>query len=94
MTVRITPEALEVIRRSLDLAGADSSEMGVRLRMAGGAVRPRFAPEPEPGDVVVEQDGIRVFIAASIIEGKDDVEIGVTSEHETLVVRPIGSDDE
>ena len=91
MTVRITPEALEVIRRSLALA--DSPDMGVRLRMAGGAVRPRFAPEPEPGDVVVEQDGIRVFVADSVLAGYADVEIGVTPEHETLVVRPLGSED-
>jgi Fe-S cluster assembly iron-binding protein IscA len=91
VTVRITPEALEVIRRSLSLAGAESSDVGVRLRMAGGAVRPRFATEPEPDDVIVEQDGVRVFIAESIVQGEDDVEIGVTAEHETLVVRPLGS---
>lgn len=90
MTVRITPEALEVIRRSLALA--ESPDMGVRLRMAGGAVRPRFAADPEAGDVVIEQDGVRIFVAESIARG--DVEIGVTPEHETLVVRPIGSDDE
>ncbi len=91
MTVRITPEALEVIRRSLSIAGAQSSEMGVRLRLAGGAVRPRFAADPEPTDVVVEQDGVRVFVAESILSDGDDVEIGVTAEHETLVVRPLGS---
>jgi hypothetical protein len=91
LTVRITPEALGVIRRSLELAGADPSEVGVRLRSAGGAIRPRFASEPEPTDVVVEQDGIRVFVAQSILEGRGDVEIGVTAEHETLVVRPVGS---
>lgn len=92
MTVRITPEALEVIRRSLSLAGAESSDMGVRLRMAGGAVRPRFAADPEPGDVMVEQDGVRVFVAESVVQGHDNVEIGVTTEHETLVVRPLSSD--
>jgi len=80
-----------VIRRSLELAGADASEVGVRLRPAGGAIRPRFASEPEPTDVVVEQDGVRVFVAQTILEGRDDVEIGVTAEHETLVVRPVGS---
>ena len=89
MTVRITPEALEVIRRSLALA--ESSDLGVRLRMAGGAVRPRFAAEPEPTDVVIEQDGVRVFVAESVLGSHDEVEIGVTPEHETLVVRPIGS---
>ncbi|MGH2759263.1 MAG: HesB/YadR/YfhF-family protein [Actinomycetota bacterium] len=87
--VRITPAALEVIKRSLALAGA--TDVGVRLRMAGGAVRPRFAAEPEPTDVVVERSGVRVFVADSVLEGHDDVEIDVTAEHETLLVRPIGS---
>jgi hypothetical protein len=85
----VTDEALDVIRRSLELASADPSELGVRLRMAGGAIRPRFQAEPSEGDVIVEQDGIRIFLAADIAVG--DVEIGVSAEHETLVVRSVGS---
>jgi Fe-S cluster assembly iron-binding protein IscA len=81
--IRITPEAMAVIRRSLEMAAADA---GVRLRMAGGIVRPRFASEPEPDDVVIEQDGVRVFVAASIAD-RGDVVIDVTPEHDTLVVR-------
>jgi hypothetical protein len=68
----------------------DPSAVGVRLRMAGGALRPRFASEPEPTDVVIESEGIRVFVAESIAHG--DVEIGVTSEHDELVVRPVASE--
>jgi Fe-S cluster assembly iron-binding protein IscA len=92
LSVRITPEALAVVRRSLELSGSDPSQVGVRLRAAGGAIRPRFASEPEPTDVVVEEEGIRVFIARSIIESDDDVEIAVTPEHDQLVVRPVASD--
>lgn len=90
MTVRITPEALDVIRRSLELAGADPKEMAVRLRRAGGAIRPRFVSDPEPEDVVVEAEGIRVFVAGSIA-AEGDVEIAVTPEHDELVVRPVRS---
>jgi hypothetical protein len=58
--------------------------MGVRLRMAGGAVRPRFQSEPSEGDHVVEIDGLRIFVAPEL---GDDIEVGVSAEHSTLVVR-------
>lgn len=68
--------------------------MGVRLRIAGGAVRPRFVPAPEADDEIVESGGVRVFIARSILdEHGGNVVVDVTEEHETLTVRPIGSDD-
>ena len=91
MTVRITPEALVVIRRSLELAGADPDATAVRVRFAGGAVRSRFATEAEPTDVVVETEGIRVFVANAIVEEHGDVEIAVTDEHDQLTVRPLRS---
>lgn len=87
MGVRLTPQAVDVIRRSLELQQADPSEMGVRLRRAGGAIRPRFAIDPEPGDVVVESDGVRVFIEAGIAAEHDEVEVAVSDEHDELVVR-------
>jgi Fe-S cluster assembly iron-binding protein IscA len=74
-----------VLRRSLELAG--ESDVGVRLRVAGGEVRPRFVAEPLPGDEVVEVDGVRIFVAASIVEELGDVVVDVTPEHGTLVVR-------
>lgn len=86
MTVTITPEALVVIRRSLELAGADPAETAVRVRVAGGAVRSRFVTQAEPTDVIVEAEGIRVFVAEDL--ARDDVEIAVTEEHDQLTVRP------
>jgi hypothetical protein len=79
-----------VIRNSLELAGADPNQMGVRLRIAGGEVRPRFVATPEETDEVLETEGIRVFVARTIVEEHGDVEIGVTPEHGQLVVRPLG----
>ena len=77
----------------MELAGADPSEMGVRLRIAGGAVRPRFVPGAEEGDETLEAGGIRVFIAKAILDANGgDVEIDVTDEHEELAVRPLPSD--
>lgn len=88
MSVHITTAAVGVIRRSLELAKLDPGESGVRLRIAGGEVRPRFARAPGADDEVVEVEGIRVFIAPEIVARHPDVEIGVSEEHETLLVRP------
>ena len=62
----------------------------MRLRIAGGAIRPRFVEGPEEGDETVVVDGIRVFIAKAICDEHGAVEVDVTAEHEQLVVRPLG----
>lgn len=80
-----------MIRHSLELASADPSTVGVRLRIAGGAVRPRFVEAAEDGDEEVVADGIRVFIAKAILDTHGDVEVDVSAEHEQLIVRPLGS---
>lgn len=90
MTVKVTAAALEVIRNSLELGGLDPSETGVRLRIAGGQVRPRFSSEPGPEDEVVDVEGVRLFVAPEVTGEGGDVEIDVEPEHETLVVRPAG----
>jgi hypothetical protein len=64
--------------------------MGVRLRVAGGQVRPRFQPAPSDGDEVVDVSGIRVFVAREIVDAQGgDLEIDTSSEHEQLIVRPL-----
>lgn len=89
MSVRITPEALDVVRRSLELAKLDPAQAGVRLREAGGQVMPRFARGPEPTDEVVEAGGLRLFVERRIVERYADVEIAVSDEHERLILRVI-----
>jgi hypothetical protein len=77
-----------VIRRSLELAGADPTDVGVRLRIAGGEVRPRFVAQPEAGDEVIEVEEVRVFVAAPIVEQfGGDVLVDVTPEHGSLIVK-------
>jgi Fe-S cluster assembly iron-binding protein IscA len=55
--------------------------------MAGGEVRPRFVAEPADDDEVAEVDGVRIFVARSIVDDLSDVIVDVTPEHGTLVVR-------
>ncbi|HVL81912.1 MAG TPA: iron-sulfur cluster biosynthesis family protein [Actinomycetota bacterium] len=87
MAVHVTDAAADVIRRSLQQAEALPEDVGVRLRVAGGQVRPRFAPAPEPTDEVVELEGVRVFVDRQIADSAPEVTIDVSDEHETLVVR-------
>lgn len=89
MTVTITPEAVQVVRRSLELAKLDASTAGVRLRYAGGDVRPQLANAPQPTDEIVESGGVRLFVDRRILDDAPDIEVGVSPEHETLVVRPV-----
>jgi hypothetical protein len=60
--------------------------------VAGGAVRPRFAPAPGETDEVVDADGIRVFVSRSIVELHESIEIAVSQEHEQLIVRGVATD--
>ena len=76
-----------MIRHSLELAQADPGDVGVRLRVAGGQVRPQFVAEPFGEDEVVEVEGLRIFVARAIVDELGDVVVDVTEEHSTLVVR-------
>ena len=87
--VRVSAEAVELIRHSLELAGADPAEVGVRLRVAGGVVRPRFVPAAQEGDTVVEIEGLRIFVAKDIVDELGGVEVVVTPEHSQLEVRSL-----
>lgn len=87
MAVTVSDAAADIMRRSIQQGGYDPGEVGVRLRVAGGQVRPRFAPQPEEGDEVVELEGLRVFIDGRILSSTPDVTIDVSAEHETLVIR-------
>jgi len=85
MAVNLSDAAVELIARSLAQAGLDPASAGVRLRVAGGEVRPRFAAGPEPDDEVVSTGGVLVFVAPGVADGAD-VEVGVSAEHDTLTV--------
>ena len=95
MDIEITDEAVEVLRRSLQLGNVDTATGGVRLRTArglgGGAdVQVELADGPLEGESVVEKDGIRVFVDPSLIEAVPDPVLTVEPQHENVVVRPRG----
>ncbi|HYP24652.1 MAG TPA: hypothetical protein VEV43_13865 [Actinomycetota bacterium] len=93
MDVEITDEAVEVLKRSLQLGNVDASSGGVRLRTAralGGGVdvQVELADGPLEGESVVEKDGIRVFVDPSLFDAVPSPILAVEPQHENVVVRP------
>lgn len=95
MALEITDEALEVLRRSMELAGlAPEGEGGVRLRsvkaLGGGArIEVEFSEAAGEGEKVVDQDGVRIFVDPSVEALYPDALLTVEPQHEKLVVRPL-----
>lgn len=96
MSIEVTPEAAAVLRRSLELAQIDpSTGGGVRVRAArglggGSDVQVELAQAPLAGEVVVEADGVRVFVDPTVSDLYPDAIVALEPQHETIVVRPAG----
>lgn len=93
MSIEVTPEAAAVLRRSLELAQIGSSSGGVRLRAArglggGSDVQVELAEAPLAGELVVEAEGVRVFVDATVTDLYPDAILALEPQHETIVVRP------
>ncbi len=93
MGIEITDEAIEVLRRSLQLGGVDPASGGVRLRGVkglGGGVDIQVELADGLGDVeqLVERDGLRIFVDPSVAEMFPDAVVALEPQHETIVVRP------
>jgi hypothetical protein len=80
--LEITEEAAAVLERAHDAAARFNPDARVRVWSDGGRVQTSFADTPEPGDTVVEHEGLTIFVAAGI-EGTLDV----TEQHDHLIVR-------
>lgn len=88
--IEVTPEAVEVLKRSLALA---PHAAGVRLRAATGlgggiAVQIELAEGPLDAETEVESGGVRIFIDPALTEAVADPVVAVEPEHERIVVRP------
>ena len=82
MLLEITEEAAEVLERAYDAAARFNPDARVRVWRDGARVQTAFADAPEPGDTVVEHEGLTIFVGQGI-EGTLDV----SSQHDQLVVR-------
>ena len=92
MTIEITDDAVEVLRRSLRLGNVGESG-GVRLRGARGLgggldIQVELADGPLEGEAVVEKDGVRVFVDPEVTDALPNAVVALEPQHETIVVRP------
>ena len=94
MSIEVTAEAMEVLRRSLELGGVDPTGAGgVRLRgshgLGGGFdIQVELAEGPLEGEEVVDGDGVRLFVDPRVTESIPDAVVAVEPQHQTIVVRP------
>ena len=92
VSIEVTPEAAEVLRRSLDLAGLSGPDAGARLRASRGLgrgleVQVELADGPRPGEQVVDARGIRLYVDPAVNEALTDPVVAVEPQHQTVVVR-------
>lgn len=93
MDIEVTPEAIEVLRRSLTLGSTNPDVHGVRLRIAtalggGRDVQVELAAGPEGDEVELDAGGIRLFVDPAITRLYPRPIVTVEPQHEIVVVRP------
>lgn len=93
MGIEVTQEAVEVLKRSLELGGVDRATGGIRLRGATGLgggfdVQVELADGPRGEEETIETDGIRIFIDPSIPKAFPDAIVALEPQHDVVVVRP------
>ena len=93
MDIEVTPEAVEVLLRSFELAGIDPGSGGVRLRPARGlgggvSVQIEFATAPMEDEEVVSTGGVRLFVQPDLVEAVPNPVVAVEPQHDRVVVRP------
>ncbi len=95
MDIQVTAEAVELLRRSLELGGVDPRRGGARLRPAralGGGVdvQVELAEGPLEGETIVETGGVRLFVDPELTRAISRPIVTVEPQHEVVVVRSAG----
>jgi Fe-S cluster assembly iron-binding protein IscA len=93
VTIDVTDEAVEVLRRSLELGNVDATRGGVRLRGARGLgggmdIQVELADAPLEEERVIEREGVRIFVDPEVTKAIPDAVVAVEPQHEVVVVRP------
>lgn len=84
--LKITRSAAEVLERAYDAAAGFDPQAKVRIFRRKGEVQTGFADRPEPGDEIIEHEGMTLYVASDVGEGTLDT----STEHDRLLVREGG----
>jgi hypothetical protein len=79
----ISETASAVLERAYDAAARFNPDAKIRVYKRNGEIQTGFADAPEDGDVVVEHEGMILYVAADVGEGLLDT----TLQHDHLVMR-------
>jgi hypothetical protein len=89
MPIEVTPRAIAVLKRALELGRMDPSRVGIRISTArglhGNEARTGFSEEPEADEVTVVAGDLRLFVPSALAERGAVVD--VADEHDKIVVR-------
>lgn len=91
--MRVTDEAVEVLRHSMELAGMDLAEDGIRLRgstgLGGGFdVQVEMATDRADGEELVQCGGLNFFVDEQVRDAYPEAILTVEPQHETVTLRP------
>lgn len=79
--LQVTDSALEILKEARE-EGEAPEEAGVRLRSVlteqGDTIRVDFVDEPQQGDQVIEEPGLRVFVSGDLVEPLNDRTLDAT----------------
>jgi Fe-S cluster assembly iron-binding protein IscA len=95
MAIEVTPEAADVLRRSLE--GSRGAATAIRLRagrgLGGGRdVQVELADDPRPDEAVVELEGVTLFVDPEVARAYPSAVVAVEAPHDVIVVRSGGKD--
>lgn len=81
--MEISETAGAVLERAYDAAARFNPDAKIRVYRRNNEIQTGFADAPEDGDVVVEHEGMILYVAADVGEGLLDT----TLQHDHLVMR-------
>lgn len=87
--IEVTPEAAEVLRRSIELMGG----RGIRLRLSRGlgggeSIQVEVAPGPAPGEHTTEAFGLTFYVEPQVLSLVPKPLLALEPQHEKVTVRP------
>ncbi len=81
--MEISETATAVLERAYDAAARFNPDAKIRVYKRNDEIQTGFADAPQDGDVVVEHEGMILYVAADVGEGLLDT----TLQHDHLVMR-------
>jgi Fe-S cluster assembly iron-binding protein IscA len=81
--MEISETATAVLERAYDAAARFNPDARIRVYKRNDEIQTGFADAPQDGDVVVEHEGMILYVAADVGEGLLDT----TLQHDHLVMR-------